>query len=96
MFAYMLDIFSMMSGIDVSYKTIERLYSDDHVIMAVHNLHVIILRHRGVKGSDATGDGTGYSLTVKKNYETYAQRLKDRGKENTGIVREEDDAKKAD
>jgi hypothetical protein len=29
MFANMLDIFSMLSGIDISYKTIERLYSDD-------------------------------------------------------------------
>ena len=29
MFANMLDIFSMLSGIDVSYKTVERLYSDD-------------------------------------------------------------------
>ena len=40
MFANMLDIFSMISGIDVSYKTIERLYSDDEVITAIHNLHV--------------------------------------------------------
>jgi hypothetical protein len=28
MFANMLDVFSMVAGIDVSYKTIERLYSD--------------------------------------------------------------------
>ncbi len=40
MFANMLAIFSMLSGIDVSYKTIERLHSDDEVIIAVHNLHV--------------------------------------------------------
>ena len=31
---------------------------------------------------DATGDGTGYSLTVKKNYESHAQHLKDKAKEN--------------
>ena len=95
MFAYMLDIFSMMSGIDVSYKTIERLYSDDEVILAVHNLHAIILRNKDVTGSDATGDGTGYSMTVKKNYESYAQKLKDKAKENTGDTKEKDDAKKA-
>jgi len=37
MYANMLDIFSMVSGIDVSYKTIERLYSDEEVMMALHN-----------------------------------------------------------
>jgi transposase len=65
-FANMLDLFSMVSGMDVSYKTVERLYSDDMVMMALHNLHVLILK--GVTASDATGDGTGYSLTIKKNY----------------------------
>jgi len=82
MFSSMLVIFSMLSGIDVSYKTIERLYSDDEVIGAIHNLHVLILKGKGVNSSDATGDGTGYSLTVKKNYESHAQKLKDRAKEN--------------
>ena len=47
MFANMLVIFSMISGIDVSYKTIERLYSDDEVIIAIHNLHVLILKKKG-------------------------------------------------
>ncbi len=82
MFANMLDIFSMISGIDVSYKTIERLYSDNEVITAVHNLHMIILKMKEVTNSDATGDGTGYSLTVKKNYETHAQKLKDMQRRN--------------
>ena len=82
MFAYMLAVFSMLSGIDVSYKTVERLYSDDEVIMAIHNLHVLILKRKGITESDATGDGTGYSMTVKKNYESHAQHLKDKAKEN--------------
>jgi len=82
MFSNMLVIFSMLSGIDVSYNTIERLYSDDEVIAAIHNLHILILKGKGVNSSDATGDGTGYSLTVKKNYESHAQKLKDRAKEN--------------
>ena len=43
MFANMLAVFSMLSGIDVSYKTVERLYSDGEVIIAVHNLHALIL-----------------------------------------------------
>ena len=93
MFANMLAIFSMLSGIDVSYKTIERLYSDDEVIIAVHNLHVLILGKKDITNSSATGDGTGYSLTVKKNYESYAQKLKDLAKENPGN-REEKDGKK--
>ncbi len=29
-------------------------------------------------------DGTGYTLTVKKNYESYAQKLKDMAKEEGG------------
>lgn len=37
MFANMLDVFSMLSGIEVSYKTVERLYSDEEVIVALHN-----------------------------------------------------------
>ena len=94
MFAYMVDIFSMLSDVDVSYKTIERIYSDDEVILAIHNLHVIILRNKGVTGSDATGDGTGYSMTVKKNYESHAQKLKDKAKENAGDIKEDKDLKK--
>jgi len=82
MFSNMLVIFSMLSGIDVSYKAVERLYSDEEVVLAIHNLHILILRKKGVERSDSTGDGTGYSLTIKKNYETYAQRLKDHAKEN--------------
>ena len=56
----MLDIFSMLSGIDVSYKTIERLYSDNEVVMAIFNLHVLLLKNKNIINSDATGDGTGY------------------------------------
>ena len=82
MFANMLDIFSMVSGMDVSYKTVERLYSDEEVVLAIHNLHTLMLKKNSVSGSRSTGDGTGYSLTVKKNYESYAQKLKDNAKEN--------------
>ena len=82
MFSSMPVIFSMISGIDISYKTIERLYSDNEVILAIHNIHILILRKKGVNNSNAAGDGTGYSLTVKKNYESYAKRLKDLAKES--------------
>lgn len=81
MYANMLDVFSMVSGIDVSYKTIERLYSDEEVTMALHNLHVLLLKKRGVEKSDASGDGTGYSLTISKHYESVAKELKEKAKE---------------
>ena len=74
----------MLSGIDVSYKTVERLYSDEEVQLAIHNLHVLILGRNSIQSSDAAGDGTGYSLSVKKNYESHAQKLKDLAKENPG------------
>ena len=51
--------------------------------MAIHNLQVLILKGKDITKSDATGDGIGYSLTVKKNYETHAQKLKDIAKENS-------------
>lgn len=81
MYANMLDVFSMVSGIDVSYKTIERLYSDEEVVMALHNLHALLLKKRGVEKSDASGDGTGYSLTISKHYESVARELKEKAKE---------------
>ena len=42
----------------------------------------MILERRGVTKSDTTVDSTDYSLTVRKNYESYAQKLKDKVKEN--------------
>jgi len=77
MFSSILVIFSMLSDIDVSYKSVERLYSGMEVILAIHNLHILLLKKKGMNSSDATGDGTGYSLTIKRNYESYAQKLKD-------------------
>jgi len=80
--ANMLDLFSILSGIDISYKVVERLYSDEEVDMALHNLHVLILKKKGVKNVDATGDGTGYSVTVSRHYATAAQKEKDSAKED--------------
>lgn len=77
----MLDLFCLLSDVEVSYKTIERLYSDPEVEMALHNLHVLILKRKGVSEVDGSGDGTGYSLTVSKHYATEAQKLKEKLKE---------------
>jgi len=42
-------------------------------------MHVLLLKKKGTE-SDIAGDGTGYSLTVKKNHESYAQKLDDMAK----------------
>ncbi len=83
MMASMLMIFSVLTGIDVSYKTVERLYSDEEVDLALYNLHILILKKKGVKDVDACGDGTGYSLTVSRHYASTAQKEKDAAKENS-------------
>src|SRR3989344_2990104 len=36
---WMVVLFSMLTNIDISYKTIERLYSDEAVRLAIFNLH---------------------------------------------------------
>ena len=74
-------VFSLLSDIDVSYKTVERFYSDHEVIAVLHNLHSLILKKKGVKEVNGSGDGTGYSLTIKMHYASHAQKLKDKAKE---------------
>ena len=64
-------------GIDlpISYKTVERLYSDPLVIMMLNNLFVETLRKKDVGKCDAVGDGTGYSLTVAKHYRSIREKI---------------------
>jgi len=82
--ASMLALFSLLSGIDVNYKKVERLYSNYDVSMAIYNLHMLILKKKGIKNIDACGDGTGYSLTIKKHYASETQLRKDKAKEYSG------------
>jgi transposase len=56
-------------GFQVSYKYVERLYSDLEVKFVLHNLFILLLKDEGVSG-DLSGDGTGYSLSVTKHYRT--------------------------
>jgi transposase len=63
----LLELFEPLFGIRVSYKTIERLYSDEEVRMALHNLFILLLKDEGVSG-EFSGDGTGYSLAITKHY----------------------------
>lgn len=79
--ACMLLLFSLMTGVDVSYKTIERLYSDAETEAALFNLLVLILRKKKVFEIDCCGDGTGYSLFVSKHYLSELNKLKDKTKE---------------
>ena len=53
MMTYLLDIFSIMFGINISYKTIERLYSDEEVRLALSNLCNLILKKKGVEEKKA-------------------------------------------
>ena len=80
--AGMLVTFSLLSGLDVSYKTVERLYSDPEVAVALDNLHTLMLRRRGVKRVEGTGDGTGFAVSITQHYATTAAKEKERAKEN--------------
>jgi transposase len=66
--ANMLAMFSALTGMDISYKTVERTYSDPVARMVIHNAFVILTKRKGIESSDASGDGTGYGLTVTKHY----------------------------
>ena len=63
----LLMLFEPLFGVKVSYKSIERLYSDPEVKTVLHNLFILLLRDEGVSG-DFSGDGTGYSLSVTRHY----------------------------
>ena len=64
-----LGCFQPLFGVDVSYKYIERLYSDPEVKLALLNLFVLLLKDEGPSG-DLSGDGTGYSVRVDSHYRT--------------------------
>lgn len=53
--------------VEVGYKTIERLYSDEEVELVLTNLFVLLLEESGVSGHTA-GDGTGYALQADAHY----------------------------
>lgn len=82
MMAYTTRLFSLITGIDRSYKTIERLYSDPEVEAALFNLWVLILKRRKVREVDTTGDATGFGLFISKHYSSYAKKLKEKAKDS--------------
>jgi len=79
-------VFGCLNGVYVSYKTIERLYSDDEVYYVLMELQKILLIKVNIQTTNISvcGDGTGYSLTISKHYASEAQKLKDKLKELQG------------
>ncbi len=82
MIAYMTRLFAVITGIDRSYKTIERLYSNKEIEIALFNLWILVLKHKNVNEIDGTGDATGYGLFISKHYYSYVKKLKDKAKES--------------
>ncbi|MGC9351217.1 MAG: ISNCY-like element ISFac3 family transposase, partial [Sulfurovum sp.] len=82
--AYMLDLFCLVMGIDISYKTIERLYSNEDLKLTLYNLHTLLLKKKEITEVDCGGDATGYGLVVRKHYASYVQKLKDKAKKQDG------------
>ena len=68
--AGLMSLFGAFCGIDISYKTIERLYSDELVRIVLHNMFILTVKRKCDKKVDTTGDATGYTLTVTKHYRT--------------------------
>lgn len=84
---WMIVLFSLLTKIDVGYKTIERLYSDEAVQLAIFNLHSLLLKKKGIKHADCSGDGTGHAVLITQHYATSVKNLKDKAKENSGTVK---------
>ena len=82
MIAYMANLFSLITGINRSYKTIERLYSDNEVETALFNIWITLLNRNNVKITDCCGDATGYGLFISKHYCSIVQKLKEKAKES--------------
>jgi transposase len=80
----MLVVFVWLNDIDISYKTIERKYSDSLVRIAIYNLHTLLLKKRGIQNVELCGDGTGYSVHISEHYATISQKRKEKAKENKG------------
>jgi transposase len=63
----LLELFGPLFNLNVSYKYIERLYADEEVQMALHNLFVLLVRE-GEPSGHFVSDGSGYSLTIHRIY----------------------------
>ena len=76
--ANLLAFFTALTDVELSYKSVERVYSDGLARLVIHNMYVILAKRKGITNADASGDGTGYALTVTKHYRS--ERAKELGK----------------
>ncbi len=76
--SFLLMLFSSLTTINISYKTVERIYDDEKVILVLKNIHQLILNEKNINSPDLSGDGTGYVLTVKEHYASIASKLKEK------------------
>jgi len=53
---------------EISYKVAERLYSNPLILMVLNNLFISSVGTQGIDSAETSGDSTGYSLTVAKQY----------------------------
>lgn len=79
----MLMLFAYLENIDLSYKTVERLYDDERIKLVLLNINILIRKKLNLTTSNASGDGTGFMLSIKEHYASIAQKLKEKGKINT-------------
>jgi transposase len=80
--ADMLPMFKTLDGVDLCYKTIQRAYSNPVIKMTIHNMFIILVKSKGIKQADLTGDGTGYSLTITKHCRSVREKAGDAAKSN--------------
>ncbi|MBT5424337.1 hypothetical protein HOK76_07605 [archaeon] len=76
--SFMLLLFSSLNNINISYKTVERIYDDQRVFLVLHNIHELIISEKNIKKSNACGDGTGYVLSIKEHYASISKKLKNK------------------
>jgi transposase len=76
--SFLLMLFSSLNKVDISYKTVERIYDDEKVILILQNIHNLIIAEKKVQISKSCGDGTGYVLSVKEHYASIASKIKDK------------------
>jgi len=89
-------VFGCLNGVYISYKTIERLYSDDDIYLVLNKLQEILMMKVNINTTNISvcGDGTGYSLTISKHYRSCAQELKDKLKDIKGQKKVKSNKKK--
>ncbi len=66
----LLTLFGSFTNISISYKSVERFYSDEIVRLIIHNMFILLIKKKSLKTVDVSGDGTGYTLTITKHYRT--------------------------